>query len=162
MTFLKVLPDTAAVAQPDPARIAAFRNEQLEIHMFYVGHGELNLVVFPDRRAWIIEVGSGNHWPDNDSLGALLAQYLVRENLTLDALVMAHAHMDHVGAVPTLLETGGYFYTSPLRLYRNDSTSWDRRNCGTGSARNMKWRRNRWRRRTTSFACRATRANSSG
>ena len=143
MTFLKVMPDTAAVAQPDPARIAEFRNGQLEIHMFYVGHGELNLVVFPDQRAWVIEVGSGNQWSVNDSLGVLLAQYLVTENLTLDVLVMAHAHKDHVGAVPSLLETGGYFYTSPLRLYRNDSTSWDRRRTAAG---NWTWHDEWWRR----------------
>ena len=77
-----------------------FRNEHLEIRMFYVGHGELNLIVFPDRRAWIIDVGSGNGWADNNTLGGLIAGYLTTEDLTLDALVMSHAHKDHVGAVP--------------------------------------------------------------
>ena len=107
MTFLKVRPNAAGIADPNPARIAGLRGEHLEIRMFYVGHGEANLIVFPDRRAWIIEVGSSSGWPDNDALGALLAQYLFNEDLTLDAMVMAHAHKDHVGAVPALLEAGG-------------------------------------------------------
>ena len=124
MPFLKVRPNAAGIARPKPARIATFCGEHLEIRMFYVGHGEVNLIVFPDRRAWIVEVGSGNGWPDNNALGALLAQYLVHEGLTLDAMVMAHAHKDHVGAVPALLEAGGYDYTSPLRLFRNESSSW--------------------------------------
>ncbi len=59
MTFLKVRPITAGIAQPNPARIGTFRGEHLEIRMFYVGHGEANLIVFPGRRAWIVEVGSG-------------------------------------------------------------------------------------------------------
>ena len=93
MTFLKARLNAAGNAQPNQARIDAFRNEHLEIRMFYVGHGEANLIVFPDRRAWIVEVGSGNGWQDNNTLGALLAQYLVNEGLTLDAMVMAHAHI---------------------------------------------------------------------
>jgi len=143
MTFLKVRPNAAGNAQPNQARINAFRNEHLEIRMFYVGHGEANLIVFPDRRAWIVEVGSGNRWQDNNTLGALLAQYLVNEGLTLDAMIIAHAHKDHVGAVPALLEAGGYTYTSPLRLFRNESSSWDRRRTGAG---NWSWHDEWWRR----------------
>ena len=143
MTFLKVRPNAAGVADPSAARISAFHNEHLEIRMFYVGRGETNLIVFPDRRAWIVEVGSGNGWSDNNTLGALLANYLGQENLTLDAMVMAHAHKDHVGAVPALLEAGGYYYTSPLRLYRNRSTSWDRVRTDAG---NWSWHDQWWRR----------------
>ena len=143
MTFLKVRPNAAGIARPNPARIAAFRSEHLEIRMFYVGHGEANLIVFPDRRAWIVEVGSSNGWPDNDALGALLAQYLFDEDLTLDAMVMAHAHKDHVGAVPALLEAGGYNYTPPLQLFRNESSSWDRTRTAAG---NWSWHDEWWRR----------------
>ncbi len=143
MTFLKVRPNVAGNAEPNAARIAAFRGAHLEIRMFYVGHGEANLIVFPDRRAWIVEVGSGNGWTDNNALGALLAQYLLDEDLTLDAMVMAHAHKDHVGAVPALLEAGGYLYTSPLRLFRNDSSSWDSKITEAG---NLTWHDEWWRR----------------
>ena len=143
MTFLKVLPDVAQDATPGTARVTAFRNEHLEIRMFYVGHGELNLIVFPDDRAWIVEVGSGNGWKDNNALGALIAGYLGTENLTLDALVMAHAHKDHVGAVPALLEAAGYNRTSPLPLYRNGSATWDRKRTRAG---NWTWHDEWWRR----------------
>ena len=143
MTFLRVLPDAARNARPRAARVTEFRDEPLEIRMFYVGHGELNLIVFPDRRAWIVEVGSGNGWSDNNALGALIAGYLAAENLTLDALLMAHAHKDHVGAVPALLETGGYNRTRPLPLYRNDSTSWDPKLTAAG---NPTWHDEWWRR----------------
>ncbi len=143
MTFLKVRTNAAGIAQPNPARIAALRSEHLEIRMFYVGHGEANLIVFPDRRAWIVEVGSSNGWSDTDALGVLLAQYLIDEDLTLDAMVMAHAHKDHVGAVPALLEAGGYNYTPPLRLFRNESRSWNPTRSDVG---NWSWHHEWWRR----------------
>ena len=128
---------------PNSARIAAFRSEPLEIRMFYVGHGEAILIVFPDRLAWIVEVGSSNGWPDNNTLGTRLAKYLSDEGLTLDAMIMAHAHKDHVGAVPALLEAGVYNYTSPLRQFRNESSSWDRKRTKAG---NWSWHDAWWRR----------------
>ena len=61
MTFLTVRPNAAGIAQPNPARIAALRSEHLEIRMFYVGHGEANLIVFPDRRG-LSGAGSRPSW----------------------------------------------------------------------------------------------------
>ncbi|TDJ58670.1 MAG: hypothetical protein E2O41_05605, partial [Nitrospina sp.] len=94
--------------------------------MFYVGHGEAILIRFPDDRAWFVDAGSGGgrSWTTNDALGAGLSQYLQAEQLTLDALVMSHAHKDHAAAVLLLLQTPGYLFTNPLPLYRCQSTSW--------------------------------------
>ena len=124
--YLSVSENAARVVQPDAGRQATLQNSHLEIRMFYVGHGEAVLIRFPDGRAWFVDAGSGSgsSWTTNNALGAGLSQYLQAQQLTLDALVMSHAHKDHAAAVPLLLQTPGYFFTAPLPLYRCQSSSW--------------------------------------
>jgi competence protein ComEC len=124
--YLSVSENAARVVQPNAGRRATFQNSHLEVRMFYVGHGEAILIRFPDGRSWFVEAasGGGTGWTTNNALGAGLSQYLQAQQLTLDALVMCHAHKDHAAAVPALLQTPGYLFTAPLPLYRPLSSSW--------------------------------------
>ena len=136
--YLSVSENAARVVQPDAGRQATFQNSHLEVRMFYVGHGEAILIRFPDDRVWFVDAGSGSgrSWTTNNALGVGLSQYLQAQRLTLDALVMSHAHKDHAAAVPLLLQTPGYYFTNPLPLYRCQSNSWHS---------NSGWKRDFWR-----------------
>ncbi len=141
MAFFMVGADSVRTVNPNAQRVQQFRGSFLEVRMFHVGHGEATLVVFPDRRAWFVDAGTGNGWGSNNQLGGLLAGYLAQNNLELDSLVVSHAHKDHAGAVPALLEDPSYAYWSPIPLYRNDSTSWNRKLLDSG---NFSWHDQWW------------------
>ena len=124
--YLSVSENAARVVNPSTARKASFQNAHMEVRMFNVAHGEAVVVRFPDKRVWIMEAGSGSgrSWKTNNALGVALAEYLEEKGLILNALVMSHAHKDHAGAVPKLLETGGYLFDDPISFFRSGSSSW--------------------------------------
>ena len=92
--------------------------------MFNLGDGEAILIVFPNRRAWLVDGGSGSGNKNNQKLGELLAAHLKERKLTLEALVPSHPHKDHVGAVAALLRARPAM-TDPLTIYRSVDATWD-------------------------------------
>lgn len=122
--FLKVTESRAQTAHPGATRRTKFANSHLEVRMFNVGDGEAILIAFPNRRAWLVDGGSGNGSTKNQALGQQLAAYLQQRNLVLEALVPSHAHKDHVGAVASLLREGPPL-ADPLTIYRSDDPTWN-------------------------------------
>ena len=122
--FLKVTESKAQTAHPGAARRAKFANSHLEVRMFNVGDGEAILIAFPNRRAWLVDGGSGSGTKNNQALGQQLAAHLQQRNLVLEALVPSHPHKDHVGAVAALLRAGPPL-ADPLTIYRSVDATWN-------------------------------------
>ncbi|MBI3416468.1 MAG: MBL fold metallo-hydrolase [Verrucomicrobia bacterium] len=122
--YLKLTESKAQTAHPGAARRTKFANSQLEVRMFNVGDGEAILIAFPNRRAWLVDGGSGNGNAKNQTLGQQLAAHLRQRNLTLEALIPSHPHKDHVGAVASLLAAGPPL-TNPLTIYRSEDATWN-------------------------------------
>lgn len=122
--FLKVLADEAHDARPSATRKQTFESSYLEVRMFNVGEGEAILVVFPDKRAWLIDGGSSNSPSRNHTLGTQIVGYLEAEDLTLVALVPSHPHVDHAGALATILSSGSHSLASSPSMYRSDDATW--------------------------------------
>ena len=96
-TFFRVRERRLETASPGGTRKKSFAQSHLEVRMFNVKDGEAILLVFPGKRAWLIDGGSGNGDAHNQKLGGLLATYLQAAGLTLEVLVPSHAHKDHAG-----------------------------------------------------------------
>ena len=126
--FLKVTESKAQTAHPGAARRTKFANSHLEVRMFNVGDGEAILIAFPNRRAWLVDGGSGSGPKKNQKLGQQLSAHLKNSNLVLEALVPSHPHKDHVGAVAALLRAEPPL-ADPLTIYRSEDATW---NPGTG------------------------------
>lgn len=120
MTFYRVVEDAATVATPSTERQATLQAAHLEVKMFNVGKGEAVLIVFPNSNAWLIDVGC-NSTPANTQLGNWVVQYLVDQELTLEVIVLSHAHFDHAGAAETIIPHEDARLADPLTIYRSDS-----------------------------------------
>ena len=90
-----------------------------------LGHGEAILLVFPGKRAWLIDGGSSNAPSDNRKLGEGLVDYFEECGLTLEAFVPSHPHVDHAGAVATILASGSPRVAPALSLYRSEDGTWN-------------------------------------
>lgn len=123
--FLRVLENEVRNARPSAQRKAEFEQSFLEVRMFNVGHGEAILLVFPGKRAWLIDGGSSNSSSDNKKLGDGIVAYLEERGLSLEALVPSHPHVDHVGAVATILASGSARIAPSLVIYRSEDTTWN-------------------------------------
>lgn len=121
--WIRALADQALNAYPGSARQAAFQGSNLEVRMFNVGEGEAILIVFPDRRTWLVDGGCGNSPGPNAQLAQLLAGYLQERALTLEACVASHPHVDHVGALAPLLTSGSAALAATVTVYRG-ATAW--------------------------------------
>jgi beta-lactamase superfamily II metal-dependent hydrolase len=122
--FLKLTESKARTAHPNATRRAKFANSHLEVRMFNVGDGEAILIAFPNRRAWLIDGGSGSGTTNNQTLGQQLAAHIQQRNLTLEALIPSHPHKDHVGAVASLVHARPPL-ADPLTIYRSVDATWD-------------------------------------
>jgi competence protein ComEC len=91
--------------------------------MFSVGEGEAILLIFPGRRTWLIDGGTTNSLGPNERLGQLLVGYLEGRGLTLEACVASHPHVDHAGALATILSSGSPALAPTVTVYRSD-TAW--------------------------------------
>src|SRR2546428_9783310 len=112
------LEDEARDAQPRAVVRDSFEASNLEVRMFNVGEGEAILVIFPDRRTWLIDGGTTNNLQPNETLGELLVGYLEGHALTLEACVASHPHVDHAGALATLLSSGSQALAPTVTVYR--------------------------------------------
>ena len=87
--------------------------------MFRVPKGEAILIVFPDNTAWLVDGGNTNKESDNIDLAKALQTYLEsRPLLTLEVCVASHSHMDHIGALETLLASGSSALAPQVTVYR--------------------------------------------
>lgn len=93
--------------------------------MFNVGGGEAILLVFPENRAWLIDGGSSNSPGRNEILGNGLVKYLQERDLVLEVFVPSHPHVDHVGALATILASAGPQLSSSVTIYRSADPTWD-------------------------------------
>jgi len=74
----------------------------LELHVLDVGQGEAIAVRFP-RGGWIL-VDAGPASPGWDAGARTVLPYLRRQGVRrLEAMVLTHAHLDHVGGAPAIL-----------------------------------------------------------
>ena len=82
---------------------ALFAERGLRVTFFDVGQGDAALFEFPERRVLVVDCGeSGEHF---DAGRDVLAPYLRRRGIrTLDAVVLTHAHSDHIGGAAQLIE----------------------------------------------------------
>jgi competence protein ComEC len=75
----------------------------LEVHLLDVGQGDGILLRLPSNR-WIV-VDAGPRGPGFDAGAARVVPYLRRQGARrVEALVLSHPHLDHVGGAPALLE----------------------------------------------------------
>jgi competence protein ComEC len=121
--WIRALENESRSAKPSAARRAAFAAAELEVRMFNVGGGEAILVVFPDKRTWLVDGGVSNSPIPNATLAKLLRTYLETNGLTLEACVPSHPHVDHVGALAPLLTSGSSALAPIVTVYRAD-TAW--------------------------------------
>lgn len=123
--FFTVAENRMRNASPGASRKASFAKLHLEVRMFNVGEGEAILLIFPQKRAWLIDGGSSSGNKKNSTLGVALAAYLKERKLRLDGLVPSHPHKDHVGAVAGLLRAKPRM-ANPLSVYRSDDSTWNK------------------------------------
>ncbi len=121
--WIQALANQALNAQPGQARQASFQTSSLEVRMFNVGEGEAILIIFPDKRTWLVDGGVSNTSGPNVQLAQLLGSYLQSNALTLEACVASHPHVDHAGALATLLTSGSPALAPIVTVYRAD-TAW--------------------------------------
>ncbi len=120
MEYYGIIEDQARNVNPSTQRQADLLAAHLEVKMFNVGSGEAILIAFPNNRAWLIEAGC-NSEPGNQLLGNWLVPYLNGRGLTLEVMVLTHAHFDHAGAVETIIAHPNAPLADPLTIYRSDS-----------------------------------------
>ena len=126
MTYYRVTEDRATEVAIGAQRERSFiRSDLLQVTMFNVGSGEAVLIVFPGRRAWLVDAGC-NSVPRNETLGLGLLDHLERERLNLEAIVASHAHFDHAGAISTVLGYESNSTRGRIAVYRGNA-AWGRR-----------------------------------
>jgi competence protein ComEC len=75
----------------------------LRLTVLDVGQGDANVVELPDGRVLVVDAG-GFAGSEFDTGAAIVAPFLAtRKILSVDALVMTHAHPDHSGGLASLL-----------------------------------------------------------
>ncbi len=117
--FFEVAANRATDVVVTESRQRSFASSCLEVRMFHVGEGEAVLVIFPDKRTWLVDGGCSR----NPALGKGLAAYLASRTLVLDALIPSHPHVDHAGAIATLLDEKPAM-SSRLKYYRSEDPTW--------------------------------------
>ena len=77
-------------------------NRHLEVHVMDVGQGEAIGIRFPDGRWMLVDAGPSS--PGWDAGSRTVLPYLRRQGVRrLEALVLTHAHLDHIGGAPAIL-----------------------------------------------------------
>ncbi len=80
------------------------RPEGLRVTTLDVGQGDAILVEFPDGRSMLVDAGEGGRF----DTGARVVLPAIRASSRrfLDAVVISHEHLDHIGGLPAVLATG--------------------------------------------------------
>lgn len=108
------------------ARKRKFDRSCMEVRMFNVGEGEIILLVYPKKQAWIIDCGVKKKTKHNATLGTKLKKYLEDRNLVLKALVASHPHQDHGAAFAQLLAAKPK-KAKTVHFYQSDTESWNKK-----------------------------------
>ncbi len=92
--YYRVSDNRADESTPSSQRVRSFNSShRMEVVMFNVGSGEAALVIFPGRRAWLMDCGA-NSAARNEKLGLRMLDYLDDNRVTLEAVVPSHSHFD--------------------------------------------------------------------
>ena len=106
------------VATVPQAVLQTFREDPLECVLFDVGRGEA-IVVRRKRRAITVDGGKGLAARQEEVAGKILS-YLENHDAKIKALIATHPHLDHLNALPVLLEDENLgVLTRRARLYGN-------------------------------------------
>ena len=86
------------------------RQGELEMTAIDVGQGDSILVVFPDGKTMLMDAGgiaafSGGERPKIDTGEDVVAPYLWQRSIRrIDVVALSHAHEDHIGGLPAILD----------------------------------------------------------
>lgn len=69
------------------------------VDMLDVGHG---LAVVISQRGQAVLYDTGNRWPGGDAAHSQIIPWLQWQGLTLTDVVISHAHLDHIGGLPSI------------------------------------------------------------
>ncbi len=113
-------------ADPQARTILPFPDGQLIVAFLDIGQGDSIFIQTPDKRNILIDAGPGPDLQKGFSAGRdrILPFFQEHGIHQLDAFVMSHAHADHIGGLPYILESipvqrfydPGFAFTSPLYL----------------------------------------------
>lgn len=88
---------------PFARRGSAYEADGLGLHFLRVGQGDAALIRTPGARWILVDGGPAEGW--HDAGREVVLPFLVRHGVRrLAAVVVSHAHLDHVGGVPAVLE----------------------------------------------------------
>jgi len=111
---------------PFPPQIA---RHELEMTVVDVGQGDSILLTFPDGKLMLVDGGGiptfGHRAPSQMDIGEdVVSPYLWQRFIgRIDVMVCTHAHADHIGGLPSLLEN---FHAKELWTGANsDNPAWD-------------------------------------
>ena len=79
------------------------RIDEMKITFFDVGQGDSALVQFPNGKTMLIDAGDCSDYVDYGE--RVIVPYLQRQGIRkIDYLLLTHAHSDHIGGAPTILQ----------------------------------------------------------
>ncbi len=106
------------VSSPSGVALEAFRADSLHVVLSDVGKGEA-IVVRRKRRAVTVDGGKGLAAREEEVAGKILS-YLDDHHAKIKALIASHPHLDHLNALPVLLEDENLgVLTRGARFYDN-------------------------------------------
>lgn len=80
-------------------------DDRLIVEFLAVGQGDSTLLRLPDGTRMLVDTGGDLHGERDVARRVLLPQLAARGVSRVDVLALSHLHPDHVGSVPTLLDT---------------------------------------------------------
>jgi competence protein ComEC len=82
---------------------SSYDGKGLTLHFLNVGQGDAALIRTPQNRWILVDGGPADH--RHDAGREVIVPFLVRHGVRrLAAVVVSHAHLDHVGGIPSVLE----------------------------------------------------------
>ncbi|MDZ4804660.1 MAG: DNA internalization-related competence protein ComEC/Rec2, partial [Candidatus Eisenbacteria bacterium] len=80
------------------------RPDGLRVTTLDVGQGDAILVEFPDGKVMLVDAGEGGRF--DTGARVVLPAIRASRHRHLDAVVVSHEHLDHIGGLPAVLSTG--------------------------------------------------------